>query len=347
MNDGNKNVPAKLSANHGYWNRAIAGWATLVIACFTAPLIVAAQDAKPPQSGDGSVRVSVHNVKYRFAENASVQINNLSGAIVPIGQHTIPVFDDKESFKVRIDSAEVAISFYDLANLLNQFVFGRPGSQLSGLSVETTGKGHLKVKGRLKDKGGIPFETDGALVATPDGKLRLHADKVRALKIPVKGLMDALGIEVDNVIKSGKVPGLMADGNDLIFDLEQILPAPHIEGSVKNVRVAPDMIVETLAGSDAKSANGNDAKPMPKYAGNYIALQGGRVEFWKVAFEDCDIIMFDLDPGDPLDLFLDQYKKQVAAGYTKVSEGFQVRTYLKDYGKLAPSKSASTAKNKN
>jgi hypothetical protein len=316
-----------------------------LVAVYLSPgKLLANQDAKPQQSGDESVRVSVHNVKYRFAENVSVQINNLSGAIVPIGQHAVPVFDDKESFKVRIDSAEVAMSLQDLANLLNQFVFERPGSQLSGISVTTTGKGHLKVKGRLKDKGDIPFETEGALVPMPDGKLRLHADKVRALKIPVKGLMDALGIEVDNVIKSGKVPGLTVEENDLMFDLEQILPAPRIEGKVTKVRVEPDMIVETIAG-DAK--NVNDAKPMPKYPGNYIAFRGGRVEFWKVAFAECDIVVSDMDPADPLDFFLDHYREQVAAGYTKVSESFQVRTFLKDYGKLAPRKSTPSAKSKN
>ena len=74
------------------------------------------------------------------------------------------MIDDKESFKIQIDSAEMAISPQDLANLLNQFVFSRPGSQLSGISVATTTqhgthKGHLKIKGRLKDKGDIPFET--------------------------------------------------------------------------------------------------------------------------------------------------------------------------------------------
>ena len=89
--------------------------------------------------------------------------------------------------------------------------------------------------------------------------MRLHAEKVKALKIPVKGLMDAFGIEVDNLIKSGKVPGVMAEGNDLTFDLEQMLPAPHIEGKVTKVRVEPNTIVQTFVSmhesceSDAKA----------------------------------------------------------------------------------------------
>ncbi len=231
----------------GYSYRAIGAWCALLICCFAVPAIVATQDSKPAEKGDGSVRAQMRNVKYRFSDKVSVQINTLNGAFVPTGDNEMPVFDDKNSFKIRIDSAEIAISPQDLANLLNDYVFARPGSQLSGLLVSTTNKGHLKVKGKLKDKGGIPFESEGALSPTPDGRLRLHADKVKALKIPVKGLMDAFGIEIGDLIKSGKVPGVTAEGNDLIFDVEQILPAPRIEGKVTKVRVEPNTIIQTFA----------------------------------------------------------------------------------------------------
>jgi hypothetical protein len=313
------------------------GMLALLSVCFVVVKPLPAQDAKTPQHTDESVRLSMRNVKYRFAENVSAQINYLSGALVPVCNHEFPVIDDKESFKIRIDSAEIAISPQDLANLLNQFVFARPGSQLSGLSVSTTDKGHLKIKGRLKDKGDIPFETEGQLIAMADGRLRLHAERMKALKIPLKGLMDAFGIEVDNLIKSGKVPGMTADENDLIFDLEQMLPAPHIEGKVKKVRVEPNTIVQTLV-SDAKSAS--DAKPMPKYPGNYVAVLGNRVRAGKVTMEDCDVVLLDMTPADPLDFFLDRYKEQMAAGYLKATASQQVRSYIKDYGKLAPGKNA-------
>jgi hypothetical protein len=315
---------------------AATGLLTVLSAFFVVAKPAAAQDAKTPQHADESVRLSMRNVKYRFAENVSVQINYLNGALVPVGDHEFTVIEDKESFKIRIDSAEIAISPQDLANLLNQFVFARPGSQLSGLSVSTTEKGHLKIKGRLKDKGDMPFETEGQLIAMADGRLRLHAEKMKALKIPLKGLMDAFGIEVDNLIKSGKVPGVTAEENDLIFDLEQMLPAPHIEGKVTKVRVEPNTIVQTFA-SDAKSAI--DAKPMPKYPGNYVAVQGNRVRAGKVTMEDCDVVLLDMTPADPLDFFLDHYKEQMAAGYLKASVNQQVRSYIKDYGKLAPGKS--------
>jgi len=52
-----------------------------------------------------------------------------------------------------------------------------------------------------------------------------------------------------------------------------------------------------------------------------------------------------MDPADPLDFFLDRYKEQLAAGYTKISTGFQVREYIKDFGKLNQGKKPAAAKN--
>src|SRR5579871_4696975 len=79
---------------------AIAACAALVVTWLISsntpfPLVYS-QETKPQQANDRAVRASLHNVKYRFAENVSVQINDLTGAIVPIGDHPEPVFDDKE-----------------------------------------------------------------------------------------------------------------------------------------------------------------------------------------------------------------------------------------------------------
>src|SRR5262245_44149757 len=91
-----------------------AGLISILIACSAVIDAGANQDQKPPQpTKEKAVRASLHNVKYRFAENVSVQINDLRGAILPLGDRQTPVFDDKESFKVRINAAEVAISPQD------------------------------------------------------------------------------------------------------------------------------------------------------------------------------------------------------------------------------------------
>jgi hypothetical protein len=100
--------------------------------------------------------------------------------------------------------------------------------------------------------------------------------------------------------------------------------------------VESNTIVQTFSSDPSK-----DTKALPKISGNFISVQGNSVQYKKVTMRDCDVIVLDMDPADPLDFFLDRFSEQLAAGYTKISPNFQLRTYVKDYGKL-PSKPSGT-----
>jgi hypothetical protein len=131
------------------------------------------------------------------------------------------------------------------------------------------------------------------------------------------------------LIKEGKVPGVQAQEDDLILDLEQILPPPHIEGKVVSVRMEGDNIVQIFGGPDAK--------PLKNIrAGNYMAYKKNRLRFGKLVMNDADLILIDMDPNDPLDFYLEHYKEQLSAGYAKITPGSGLRVYLKDYNKLHP-----------
>jgi hypothetical protein len=220
----------------------------------------------------------------------------------------------------------------DLANVLNSYVFARPQSPLTGLSINVE-KGHLKVKGKLHDKGDIPFETEGVLIPTADGKIRLHSEKIKAMHLPVKSLMDLFGIDLGSLIKQGKVPGVEAKEDDLILDLEQILPPPHIEGKVVSVRIEGERIIQIFGGSDAKPVKNIRG-------GNYMAFKDNRVRLGKLIMNDTDLILIDMDPNDPLDFFLDHYKEQLSAGYSKLTPDSGLRVFIRDYDKLHPAKAS-------
>jgi hypothetical protein len=302
--------------------------ALYILVCAAAPGVVAGQNSPPNDKQEGTVQAQMSNVTFRFSETVAVQIKSLNGVLVPIGKNEFPVFDDKDSFSLRISTAEIAIDSSNLANVLNSYVFARPNSPLTELSV-TVEKGHLKLKGKLHDKGDIPFSTEGILIPTTDGQLRLHSEKIKAMHVPVKGLMDLFGIELGQLIKEGKVPGVRAEENDLILDLEQILPPPHIEGKVVSVRIEGDNIIQIFGGSDAKPVKNIRA-------GNYMAYRNNRLRFGKLLMHDVDLILIDMDPKDPLDFFLDHYKEQLSAGYTKITPDSGLRVYIKDYNKLHP-----------
>lgn len=199
--------------------------ACLVIGIHNRDSVVASSAAQEkPAKSDASaaktVHAEMHNVMYHFSDKIAAHIRALSGELEPVGGKDMPVFDDKNSFNLRIANAEIAMNTASLTNAFNSYVFASPKSPLKNVKM-TIVQGKLKVKGRLHDKGDIPFETDGVLTPTPDGKLRMQADKIRALHLPVKGLMDLIGADIADFIKTEKVPGLSADGNGLIFDLKR------------------------------------------------------------------------------------------------------------------------------
>jgi hypothetical protein len=304
--------------------------ALLVLLCAAAPEIVVSQNTPDNDKQEGTVKTQMRNVTFRFSDSVAVEIKSLNGVLVPLGKNEFPVFDDKDSFNLRISTAEIAIDSSNLANVLNSYVFARQDSPLKELSISVE-KGRLKVKGKLHDKGDIPFETEGILIPTADGKLRLHGEKIKAMHVPVKGLMDLFGMDLGSLIKEGKVPGMQAQEDDLILDLEQILPAPHIEGKVLSVRMEGDNIIQVFGGSDAKPVKNIRA-------GNYMAFKNNRFRFGKLVMNDADLVLIDMDPNDPLDFFLDHYKEQVSAGYAKITPESGLRVYLKDYNKLHPGK---------
>jgi hypothetical protein len=305
--------------------------ALFVLLCAMAPGIVASQNSPANDKREGLVQAQMRNVTYHFSDAVAVEIKSLDGELVPLGKNEFPVFDDKDSFNLRIRTAEISIDSSNLANVLNSYVFARPHSPLTELSILVE-KGRLKVKGKLHDKGDIPFETEGILTPTTDGKLRLHSDKIKAMHVPVKGLMALFGIDLGGLIKEGKVPGVRAEEDDLILDLEQILPPPHIEGKVVSVRMEGEKVIQIFGGSDAKP-------PKNIRAGNYMAYKNNRLRFNKLLMDDADLILIDMDPNDPLDFYLEHYKEQLSAGYTKTTLDSGLRVFIKDFKKLHPAAS--------
>ena len=265
----------------------------------------------------------MQNIMYHFTPQIVVHIARLQGALRPTREDSIPIFDDMHSFRLAIDSAQISITTAAMANVLNQYVFAAKDAPLKDLNL-TTERNGLKVKGKLHSKGDISFEVEADLSATAEGQIRFHSKKIRAAHLPAKGLMDLLGIELSDLINTKKVAGVRADGDDLILDPEQILPPPHIEGRVTQVRIVGDRILQVF-GSGAPRAMGT---------GNYMSYHGNQLHFGKLTMSDTDMILIDLDPRDPFDFYLDHYKEQLEAGYTKITPGFGLRVFMRDFNKI-------------
>jgi hypothetical protein len=115
-----------------------------------------------PSAEDGAVHAQTRNVTYHFTESVSVRIVALTGALVPTAAGHWPVFDDKNSFNIRVDSARILVLPSDLAGVLNAYVFASRDAPLKNISISVE-KGQLKIKGKLHSKGDIPFATVATL----------------------------------------------------------------------------------------------------------------------------------------------------------------------------------------
>lgn len=285
-----------------------------------------AATASASVENDRAVRVEMRNVMFRLNDHAAAHLEFVAGELIPTGKHEMPVFDDKTSFEMRIKDGKISMSAEVLASVLNDYVFAGSDAPLKSLSVSIE-NGLLHVRGKLHSKRDIPFETAGTLSVNPDGRIRVNTEKVKALHVPVKGVMRIFGVELASLLNTSKIQGIEADKNDLIVDLSTLLPPPHLEGKIRDVKIEENRIV-TYFGAGGKAA------PTIKEKSNYILLQGHAVRFGKLTMEDTELIILDMNPEDPLDWYQEHYQDQLAAGYTKITAANGLRSYVKDYGRL-------------
>jgi len=276
-----------------------------------------------------AVKAEMRNVMFHLTNKAAAHLETLSGELWPTGKNDMPVFDDKTSFEVRVSRGKVSITPEALSEIMNSHVFAQRNAPLKDIAISID-QDRLIIKGKLHSKGDIPFTTAGRVSITPDGRLRVHTEKVTALKIPVKGMMGLFGIELANIVNTHKIEGMDTDKDDLLMDLGRLLPPPHIKGKVTAVRLENNTIV-TFFGDGATKL------PVPLEKDNYMTFSGNSVRFGKLTMENTDLTVLDLDPGDPLDWNQDHYKEQLAAGYSKINTNFGLRSYVRDFSKLSRS----------
>jgi hypothetical protein len=314
----------------------------LVLICssllmLASPLVLSGQSAGAQGGAQASnatasapVKTQMRNVDFHFTDHIVAHITSLDGTMFPIGGN-MPVFDDKNSFGLDIDSADITITMAALASDMNEFVFAVPGSPIKDLKIKTE-DGKLVLSGLLVKKGGVPFETTSSVSLTPEGTIRLHTEKVKALHLPVKGLMDMLGLDTADLINTKKIPGVATDKDDLILDPQKILPPPEMRGHVIAVRVIDGAMGLTF---------GTPGQPVqhPRATNvcggrNFLSFHGGPIRFGKLEMDQSDMELSNIGTAASFDFSLDGYKDQLVAGYSKVTQRGGLCVHMPEYYSL-------------
>jgi hypothetical protein len=286
-----------------------------------------AAQVSDPTNESTPTRIYAHNLMLRKGPDFRIYVRWLNGEMRRTNTNVNPSFDDPESFVLEVQRGIIHANIGDISHYLNTGAVA--GSPLTNISL--TGDGNqISVHGTMhKLHIPLPIGLDGTLSPAPGGRIHLHVDRLSVLKLPVKGVLGDFHVSVADLMGKTSVAGIEASENDLYFDTQKLLPAPHIHGTLTRVHVKnPD--IEVMYGEAQ-----NDATRTEQWH-NFLALKGGTLDFGKLTMHNVDLIMIDASKDAWFDLDLVNYQAQVVNGYTRMTPQAGLEIFMPALDQVPP-----------
>lgn len=201
----------------------------------------------PPCPTTSTINIS----KGQYAARPGVEfaIENYSAHMVPRGKQSPLCF-----IKVNeVEHGHVVVSDVSLSNLFEQKI--AKSHQISDLKVHLK-NGHVAISGKMHKGLPVPFTVEGP-VDTDGRQIQLHAEKVKAGGLPIKGLLAALGMELDSLLHPGANKGVTVKGNAIFFDP---LVVGNISGHIEHVQIVGQNLVVDFGSHRATLAQAAEPK---------------------------------------------------------------------------------------
>jgi hypothetical protein len=272
----------------------------------------------------------MRNVALHVSEGVVLEVRSLDGEFLSHSPVDPPIFDDPRSYTLRLRAADLAMDGASLTALLQLALATHP-SPLREVRV-TIENGELHAAGKLQKGLPVPFSMTAIVSAAPDGSMRLHATKLKAVGVPVKGLLDLLGLDMGTLMKMPPGSAMRAEGDDLLMDTATMLPPPQTEGRLQRAVVAGNRLSMRMAGA-ASPPPRPATLPLPS-ARNYLYFFGGTIRFGKLTMSDADMQLIDADPSNPFDFFPAHYDDQLVAGYSRNTRRKGLQVFMPDYSRV-------------
>lgn len=292
----------------------------------TSAAAPAPDPASPSLTNATHTQIYMHNVMLSENAGLKLRVRWLRGKMLPSRPGVLPSFDEPSSFLIDIDAGVVGINFPDLNHALNAGML--KDSPLENVSISPLGRQQIKLNGTLHKGIPLPIEITSDLAAAPDGRVLMHVRKLRALKLPVKGLLEAFHVKTGDLVDPKGAKGVEVSGDDIYFDPEQILPPPRKRGKLTDVHIGKRGDIVEVYG---------EARPevmQVKEWRNFIELQGGVLEFGKLTMHHTDLVMIDVSNDEWFKFDLPHYQEQLVYGYTRMTPQAGLRIYMPDIDRI-------------
>jgi hypothetical protein len=292
----------------------------------TAPPTIQTSASINDNDDASPVTLWAHNIRLRKGPRFRVYILWIRGEMLRTNPRVVPSLDASESFIFNIQKGVIHANIEDITVYLN--AVSAPDAPLKQITVQPDGE-QLKVHGVVKKIVPFPVEIIGALSPLSNGDVRFHITKISLLKIPVKGLLSALHIQVSDIVNTTHTPGIQISDNDIIFDTSRLLPPPHIRGQITSIHIDPPDI-EVVYGNAR-----NDEVKLAQWH-NFLRLSGGTINFGKLTMHQADLTMIDVNDTPWFGLDLANYQAQLTKGYARITPASGVEAYMPDLDENGP-----------
>jgi hypothetical protein len=278
--------------------------------------------------------VYAHNILLHKGPEFRIYIRWIRGQMLRAQPNITPSFDDPDSFLFLIQKGVINANLGDIGNFLNANV--PPKFSLKNVTIRGEGD-QVKLTGTMhKLHIPLPVELLSTVSATPDGRIHLHVNKINVLKVPVKGLLGGLHVEIDDIMGTSPMPGVQVSDNDLFFETTKLLPPPHIRGLLTSVTLAsPDLVL--IYGNAP-----NDESKLAQWH-NFLRLNGGSLHFGKLTMHPTDLTLIDASDDAWFDLDLVNYQAQLVNGYSRMTPQAGLEIFMPDLDNQQQHKKTSQA----
>jgi hypothetical protein len=266
------------------------------------------------------------HVDLHVSPDVTLHIDRLRGTFVPTGAQA-PLLDNKQSYAVVVDSGQVALDLGSL-NAMIARTLGGDNSNVDKVKLSIGEDGTLRQKGVIDSAIDIPFSAKSTVSLTDDGRIRVSTTSVKGFGVPMKPFMKVFGFKMDDLVNVKPGHGADVADNDLILDPAALIPSPAIRGRLTAVRIEGNQLVQTFGNGEGKAVASR------ALARNHIYWRGSQLTFGKLTMTDTDLELVDLDPKDPFDFSVDNWNKQLVAGYSKTLPNRGLKAFMPDFGDL-------------
>lgn len=268
----------------------------------------------------GSVtNIYAHNIRLHQGPNFRVYVQWLRGSLERTHKSVVPSFDDPDSFYLNVSNGVIRANIGDIGNYLNAKSANAP---LRDIRVSGYGD-QVKITGKLHKVFTLPVELDGVIRPAGTNRIWLHVTKINVLKLPFKRLLGGFHVTVSSFLKSGKISGIDVAANDIYFNTEELLPAPHIRGALTKL---------SMSGPDLEATYGDASKDIERVEQwrNFLRLRDGSLDFGKLTMNMVDLVMVDISNDAWFDLDLVNYQAQLVNGYTRMTPEAGLQIFMPD-----------------